>query len=74
MLVARHQDYFESIGRAPLLQHTWSLAVEAQFYVVWPLILYFILKRFGEKLKRRIVGFRNVVDRNRFRNIEHSYV
>ena len=48
-LVARHQDYFESIGRAPLLQHTWSLAVEAQFYVVWPLILYFILKRFGEK-------------------------
>ncbi|MEN9906565.1 MAG: hypothetical protein RL475_763 [Actinomycetota bacterium] len=48
-LVARHQDYFESIGRPPLLQHTWSLAVEAQFYFVWPLILYFILKRFGKK-------------------------
>ena len=48
-LVARHQDYFESIGRPPLLQHTWSLAVEAQFYLVWPLILYFILKKFGEK-------------------------
>ena len=50
-LVARHQDYFESIGRPPLLQHTWSLAVEAQFYLIWPLILYFILKRLG---KRRI--------------------
>ena len=50
-LVARHQDYFESIGRPPLLQHTWSLAVEAQFYLLWPLILYFILKRLG---KRRI--------------------
>lgn len=48
-LVAHHQDYFESIGRPPLLQHTWSLAVEAQFYLVWPLILYFILKKFGKK-------------------------
>jgi peptidoglycan/LPS O-acetylase OafA/YrhL len=48
-LVARQQDYFEAIGRPPLLQHTWSLAVEAQFYFVWPLILYFILKRFGKK-------------------------
>lgn len=48
-LVAHHQDYFESIGRPPLLQHTWSLAVEAQFYLAWPLILYFILKQFGKK-------------------------
>lgn len=48
-LVARQQDYFESIGRPPLLQHTWSLAVEAQFYLLWPLILYFILKRLGKK-------------------------
>ena len=48
-LVANEQDYFESIGRPPLLQHTWSLAVEVQFYLVWPLILYFILKKFGKK-------------------------
>jgi len=49
-LVAREQDYFEAIGRPPLLQHTWSLAVEAQFYLVWPLILLLILKRFGKKV------------------------
>ena len=49
-LVAHHQDYFESIGRPPLLQHTWSLAVEVQFYLIWPLILYFILKRLGKKV------------------------
>jgi peptidoglycan/LPS O-acetylase OafA/YrhL len=48
-LVSRQQDYFEAIGRPPLLQHTWSLAVEAQFYFIWPLVLLFILKYFGKK-------------------------
>jgi len=48
-LVALHQDYFQINGRPPLLQHTWSLAVELQFYVVWPIILYFIWKRFGKR-------------------------
>ena len=33
-------DYFSS-GENPLL-HTWSLAVEEQFYVVWPLVLLLI--------------------------------
>ena len=49
-LVFKEQDYFEAIGRPPLLQHTWSLAVEAQFYLVWPVILLLILKRFGKKV------------------------
>ena len=48
-LVARHQDYFEAIGRPPLLQHTWSLAVELQFYLIWPIILLIVLKYFGKK-------------------------
>jgi peptidoglycan/LPS O-acetylase OafA/YrhL len=49
-LVFNHQDYFESSGRPPLLQHTWSLAVEAQFYLLWPLILLLVLKYFGKKV------------------------
>ncbi|MDQ6797414.1 MAG: acyltransferase [Actinomycetota bacterium] len=38
-LIFSHQSYFESIGRPPLLQHLWSLAVEEQFYLLWPLVL-----------------------------------
>jgi peptidoglycan/LPS O-acetylase OafA/YrhL len=54
LLVARHQDYFETIGRPPLLQHTWSLAVELQFYLIWPIILLTVLKYFGKKNIARI--------------------
>ncbi|MEY3364423.1 MAG: hypothetical protein RL332_223 [Actinomycetota bacterium] len=49
-LVFEQQDYFESIGRPPLLQHTWSLAVEAQFYLIWPLILLLVLRQLGRKV------------------------
>ena len=48
-LVNRQQDYFEAIGRPPLLQHTWSLAVEAQFYLIWPLVLLFVLRFLGKR-------------------------
>jgi peptidoglycan/LPS O-acetylase OafA/YrhL len=54
LLVARNQDYFETIGRPPLLQHTWSLAVELQFYLIWPIILLAVLKYFGKKNIARI--------------------
>ena len=54
LLVARNQDYFETIGRPPLLQHTWSLAVELQFYLIWPIILLTVLKYFGKRNIARI--------------------
>ena len=37
----------QSAGRPPLLQHVWSLAVEEQFYLLWPVILGFLLTMWG---------------------------
>jgi peptidoglycan/LPS O-acetylase OafA/YrhL len=36
-------DYFHHLGTPPLLQHLWSLGVEEQFYLVWPLLLAVVL-------------------------------
>jgi peptidoglycan/LPS O-acetylase OafA/YrhL len=52
--VFHQQDYFEAIGRPILLQHTWSLAVEAQFYLVWPLVLLVMLPIAGARSVRLI--------------------
>ncbi|MDQ4000065.1 MAG: acyltransferase, partial [Actinomycetota bacterium] len=42
-LILGEQSYFETVGRPSLLQHLWSLAVEEQFYVLWPLLLTVVL-------------------------------
>src|SRR5581483_8030475 len=38
LIVANH-SYFARMGSPSLLQHLWSLAVEEQFYLIWPLLL-----------------------------------
>ena len=43
-LIFHQQSYFAAAGRPPMLQHLWSLAIEEQFYLAWPLILGLVLK------------------------------
>jgi peptidoglycan/LPS O-acetylase OafA/YrhL len=37
--VLQRHSYFMAAERPPLLQHLWSLAVEEQFYLAWPLLV-----------------------------------
>ena len=36
-LIVAQQSYFDALSRPSLAQHLWSLAIEEQFYLLWPL-------------------------------------
>lgn len=51
-----------------LLSHTWSLSIEEQFYLLWPITLIFLLKRAGKSPRSLLnwlllLVFLSVVDR-----------
>ena len=44
-----HTGYFDPSALSMPLLHTWSLAVEEQFYLLWPLILFLLRKPFSDR-------------------------
>jgi peptidoglycan/LPS O-acetylase OafA/YrhL len=46
--VATGTDYFQSLGTPSLVQHLWSLSIEEQFYLVWPLLI-LLVPRFARR-------------------------
>jgi peptidoglycan/LPS O-acetylase OafA/YrhL len=54
-LMLGHESYFEAVGRPSLLKHLWSLAVEEQFYLLWPPVLALGLSLGAERWRQRRV-------------------
>lgn len=55
--IFNHVSYFENAGAPSPLTHCWSLAIEAQFYLVYPLLL-MVLFKIG---KRKYIPFVTVL-------------
>ncbi|GMA51201.1 acyltransferase [Alicyclobacillus contaminans] len=53
-LIFHHVSYFQSFGMPSPLGHLWSLAVEEQFYLLWPFLL--LLGLFVFRRRGRLAG------------------
>lgn len=55
-LIHAGNSYFDQTKRAPLFRHLWSLAIELQFYLVWPLALVGLARRYRDRVSVVVAG------------------
>lgn len=55
ILFLRQSGYFDAAATTKPLLHTWSLAVEEQFYIVFPLLLMFIHQYLNNKYLKLLI-------------------
>jgi peptidoglycan/LPS O-acetylase OafA/YrhL len=63
-LIAQNSSYFARFAAPTPLGHLWSLAVEEQFYLIWPWLIVaalYLTRRQGEESRRRFLMAATVV-------------
>ena len=52
-VIAQGQSYFDQFESTGPLDHMWSLSIEEQFYLVWPLVLALLFALFGRRKRAK---------------------